>query len=634
MKFLKKVQPQLLLAPKLDLLIVSLIGLLFSFSMSPSQNASLGLTSTDDSPILPATALNDIANDSSFKISSPENSVILMWTTITKWLPAIMYRFLGIDPEIFHTVFVFSQITLILIGTFRLSESLKNSREISYLAIGLLIIYESYFINMGAYGGQTFMPYTTWISVGPLLFSWANYIEGTRKRAFAYLILGTLIHPAMGLMMAILLFVTFAISKKLSNVRSYLKEGLLVFVPVGIIGILGTMPLRLEQYRPTPESWQKLDVFHWAAWNLYDNQVYFQQSKYALIFILSILAITIYFRDTLKNVFALTLLVITISLVCVLAQALFYTLNVRQISSINLSRITIFTSILLTIIGARIFSSLINSKAETKNWLLSGSMIFILLFSSSLTLMILSLLVLIHSFINKNPMKLNILLLSTSLIILCLYLSNLFDINKDTGNLFWQEGNFFIPATLSNRALYNYLGSKAIFVIAILYIAFILLKRNQYIKHFAVMFVLILSLSTIVGRLDLSIERQQQSQDWINLQIWAKNNSSSGETFLSTGETNLHGGWTTLTRRYLVNADSNEGGNLYLFSKSDKQYEILRSQIVSDPNEIKDIDDFEMYIERLASNVDARFLISSDKLRNLKFPTAYSNSKYVIYIVR
>ena len=87
------------LPEKLDLFWVSVGGLCYSFALSPSRIESLALTSGDDGPIFPAVAFKNVDFFSTIGISSISNQVVLMWTTSTKWIPALAYKFLGINPE-------------------------------------------------------------------------------------------------------------------------------------------------------------------------------------------------------------------------------------------------------------------------------------------------------------------------------------------------------------------------------------------------------------------------------------------------------------------------------------------------------------------------------------------------------
>lgn len=616
---------------KLDLLWVSVVGLFFSFALSPSRVESLALTSSDDGPIFPAVALKNADFFSMLAISSISNQVTLMWTTSTKWIPALAYQFLGVNPDLFHIFFVYSQITLILLGTFRLSQSFGFSRTVSYLSVFLLVIYESYFINMGAYGGQTWMPYTTWIAVGPLLFSWANAVENNRFKSIMLLAIGTLIHPGMGLSAAILIVVTkIVLFPHISNLER-IKEYFSILGVVGTISFFTTFPLRLEQFKPIPTTWQQLEVFHWAAWNLTNGQIYFQQSKYAVIFTLSTISIATLFRVELKKVYQLSIIVIVTTAISVLIQAIMYTINIREISSINLSRTTIFSSIFLTIITSKILSLLFNKVSNQKIRNVSPFLIFSIVFPSSASLLFSNIVVSFYTYKLEESKKYFKLVVFGTLIIFILYLGNLLDINKDTGETYLRDLNFYIPSTISLRAIQSFLHGLTIFLLLATLLTIIFFGKKDLLKLTASTLVLCLFAVTVVGRYQLSNIRLKDNSDWINTQLWAKDNSSQKDIFIFTGEYNLYGAWTTLTRRVLINADSNEAGGLYLYSKQDKEYELIRRGIREYPVPYFEIENFENYILDLAETFDAKYLISSHSHLEYTFPKMYSNSSYTIY---
>ena len=619
------------LPEKLDFLWVSGVGLCFSFALSPSSIESLALTSSDDGPIYPAVALKNADYFSSFGISSISNQVTLMWTSSTKWIPALAYKFLDINPELFHALFVYSQITLILVGTFRLSRAFRFSREVSYSSVLLMIIYESYFINMGAYGGQTWMPYTTWIAIGPLLFSWANAVEDNRIRSIMLLAIGTLVHPGMGLSAAILIVVSHSI---LYPSNGYLERlrGIFAFIgTVGIISFFTTLPLRLEQFKPSPKEWQELEVFHWRAWDLTNNQSYFQQSKFAVIFTFSIILIATLFRPQLGKVYQLSIGVVSTAILGVLTQAIVYSLNIREISSINLARITIFSSIFLTIIMSKILSLLLSNINNRRIHNMSPILVFSILFPSSASLLFSSVIVCFYEYKSKQSKKYFRILTLVTLIISILYISNLLDVNKDSGETFIKELNFFIPHTISIRALQSLLdGSTNILMLVVLLILFYLGKGNL-LKFTSIILILGLSMVTVFGRYQLSNIRFAENSDWINAQLWTRHNSSPTDLFIFTGDYNTYGAWTTLTQHVIINADSNEAGGLYLYSKKDKEYELIRSSIREHPVPYFEIENFQKYIFDLAGSFNANYLVSSHTDVEYKFPKLYSNSSYTIY---
>jgi hypothetical protein len=98
---------------KYDLYVVTLIGVINSYALSPSITNSLGITSLEDGPIEPSVVYKDptaFIND--FHASDFQR---LMWTTSTKWIPAMLYKYLNIDPIFPHVLLIYAQTILILV---------------------------------------------------------------------------------------------------------------------------------------------------------------------------------------------------------------------------------------------------------------------------------------------------------------------------------------------------------------------------------------------------------------------------------------------------------------------------------------------------------------------------------------
>ena len=183
--------------PRFDLLIVFTLGALGSFALSPSLTDSLGTTSYDDGPVQPALAIKDPSNFEGDLLA--KRYTVLMWTSSTKWIPALLYKYLSIDPVIFHFLFTQLQTILILVGSFLLARALTSSRAIAYLSVFFVINLSPYFDNFAWYGDQFFMPYPTWCAIGPILIGWSYALEQKNKQEFSWLVVGCSIHPAMGL---------------------------------------------------------------------------------------------------------------------------------------------------------------------------------------------------------------------------------------------------------------------------------------------------------------------------------------------------------------------------------------------------------------------------------------------------
>jgi hypothetical protein len=323
-----------------------------------------------------------------------------------------------------------------------------------------------------------------------------------------------------------------------------------------------------------------------------------------------------------------------VTAISVIAQAFFYTFNLRQFSSINFARTTIFSSVLLTIIASKILLVILEGLNKQKISKTSTLFIFTLLFPGGLSLLISNVFMAANLYKSKQSKKLMGVIYGLIFVVLFFYISNLFDTNKDTERTFIKDFNLYVPSTLSLRATYAYFDTFAnVFILALFILLLYLWKTKGGAKFLSISLIVGLVLLTIFGRFSLSNVRFKENSDWINAQLWAKNNSAATDVFIHTGKYNLYGAWTTLTKRIIIDADSNDGGALYLYSKFDRKYELIRDSIKPRSDSFFEGDEFEKYVMVLAENFGAYYLVSSRSDTKYSFPIVYSNVKYTIYEV-
>ena len=86
-----------------DILKVFFLCCLNAYCLTPSITNSLRITSLDDGPIQPA-----LAYKYPEYFETDANAVrylLLMWTSSTKWFPAVAFKYLSIDPVFFSRNF-------------------------------------------------------------------------------------------------------------------------------------------------------------------------------------------------------------------------------------------------------------------------------------------------------------------------------------------------------------------------------------------------------------------------------------------------------------------------------------------------------------------------------------------------
>jgi hypothetical protein len=621
---------QFTIKEKYDLYAVTLIGIINSFALSPSITNSLGITSLEDGPIQPSIVYKDptvFTND--FHASEFQR---LMWTTSTKWIPAILYKYLNIDPIFPHVLLIYAQTILMLVGTFYLATSLFKSRLTSYISVAFIIMFSPYFNNFASYGDQFFMPYGTWISIGPLLLAWANALDNKRKKTFIWLLVGASIHPAMALCasFAILAFEYFS---KLDY--KIVKKVLILFSPAILFSFIAVLVRRSVTAETIPEEWYLglKQVFHWYAWKLNPSTPYFETTTYTILLIFSTYILTqsniFNFSFKIRNN---TQKLVVFFVLLYLLQAASFQLGVAELFSISFGRFSIFTSVYSIIIFAFCISFLVEKNTDFKKVFLSSIIIFCLLIPSFLNFAILGLVLLFNNVKErKSDQRFN--LISTIFILVS------FVFGKTNYNDSWWSGSIFqfIPNAL--RTVPNYLPLKMIenvsmysWLLILLVILFYNSKRiTIYRKPLIIAIIILFTILTLGGRYVLSERRDATHRDWVETQIWALNHSPKSSKFIVNSGFNVYESWTTLSRRPRLIADLS-AGFLYFYTKEDLIYDQKRSRLPSAPNSYSsDVKDLEFFYSSFKKEMGGDYLVWKNDATKINLSVVYSNDSFTIY---
>lgn len=617
---------------KYDLYVVILVGLINSFVLSPSITSSLGITSLEDGPIQPSIVYKDptiFIND--FHASEFQR---LMWTTSTKWVPAILYKYLNIDPVFPHVLLMYTQTILILVGTFCLANSLFKSRITSYISVAFVIMFSPYFNNFASYGDQFFMPYGTWISIGPLLLAWANAIDNKWKKTFIWLLIGASIHPAMALCasFAILAFEYFS---KLDY--KTIKKVLILFFPAILFSFNAVLVRRSATAQTIPEEWYLglKQVFHWYAWKLDPSTTYFETTTYTILLIFSTYILTqsniFNFSFKIRNN---TQKLVLCFILLYLLQAASFQLGMAELFSISFGRFSIFTSVYSIIIFAYCISFLVEKNTYIKKVFLSSILIFCLLIPSFLNFAILGLILLLNNVKGKkSDQRFNFISIIFILVSIVFGRANYNDS--------WWSGSIFqfIPSAL--RTVPNYLPLKMLENISMyswLLILFVLLlynsrKISKYRNFLIITIVILFTILTLGGRYVLSERRDATHKDWVETQIWALNHSPKSSKFIVNSGFDVYESWTTLSRRPRLIADLS-AGFLYFYTKEDAIYDQKRARLPSAPSSYSSsIKDLEFFYSSFRKEFGGDYLVWENNATKLDLNVAYSNKNFTIYIL-
>jgi hypothetical protein len=629
--------------PRFDLLIVFALGALGSFALSPSLTDSLGTTSYDDGPVQPALAIKDPSNYEGDLLA--KRYTVLMWTSSTKWIPALLYKYLSIDPVIFHFLFTQLQTILILVGSFLLARALTSSRAIAYLSVFFVINLSPYFDNFAWYGDQFFMPYPTWCAIGPILIGWSYALEQKNRQQFSWLVVGCSIHPAMGLCGSTLILVS-TYRHKLREINKFVEHFVFSFSPAILFSSVSWFISKGYSATSAPDGWKEgtKEVVHWFAWKLVPNtdESLFQQTSYAIILFLT--SFVLLHSSLLRNTDELR--VITRNSLIVFGlfyaiQAIGYSANIRSIYSFSFGRISIFTSIFAVIILAKYLIE-INKSEEFEVSNKTRIFITILLLIPSFFNLIFIGLITLWNALKMEPRDLRkvylfgIYIILTLIFLLSNFSKSWFGIPK-----FWNllESTYLVPnfflIKVAQFIFGKYLFLAYLLLIAIsLYVFFWLMKnRNKKNREFLIFsIVIVLTLGTFFSRYVQSRDRAENDRDWIKTQVWVRDSTSLGSKFILDGKYDTYYSWTTLSKRARILSDKDAAANfLYIYSKDDEAFQEIRSKLPPAPSLTGDRKSTEEFYLKFSQTIGGDYLVRRLSDTPLSWKPVYENAKFKIY---
>lgn len=622
------------ISKRIDFWIISTVGVINAYCLTPSITNSLGITSLEDGPIQPSLVFeNPSAFTNDFRASEFQR---LMWTTSTKWLPAILYKYFSVDPTIFHVFMTYSQTVLMLVGVFYLASALGESRLVSYISVGFIIMFSPYFNNFASYGDQFFMPYATWISIGPLLIAWAYALKRKQKHSICWLIVAASIHPAMTLCASFAIAATSINNFQLK--KSSLSYSLKLFSPALFFSLISAIISFLSTAETIPENWFEgtREVLHWYAWKLNPaDEVTFETTSYSIILALTALLIsnvrfldlTLEFRNRIRIV---TILFILMYLI----QAITYHLNLRLLYSISFGRYSIFSAIFVVIVFATLISHQFKDSPNRQEKTTSSIIVLCLLIPSFINLAVLSILLFFIDFRSKlRTRAFSFLNLLFAIVFVFFARANY---NKK-----WLEGDIanFLPNGFRNVP--NYLPLRMLenisiysWVLIVLLTFVYSLQSKKAIRALTIGSVILsFTLLTLTGRYILSERRSVAHADWIATQVWAQANTPKESKFIINSGLDVYESWTTLSKRPRLVADLT-AGFLYFYTKEDAQYDLLRSELPISPNPSSDSESQEEFYNQFRTKIGGDYLVWKNSDTKLSYPVKYSNNKFTIYSLK
>lgn len=183
--------------PYLDQFCLAILAGISTYLLIGDLGVRLANTSTDDGLVSYSYFLKfpeRFALDANLRNWAPAGLASML-----NWLPAVLFKYAGIEPEIFFGLFVFLQNILLVLAMHRLAMVMTGSREAALISAVFTLAFRPHWGNMGLFADLDWMPYGAWMALPFLVFAGAYALERRLGMTAGMLLIGGLIHPILGL---------------------------------------------------------------------------------------------------------------------------------------------------------------------------------------------------------------------------------------------------------------------------------------------------------------------------------------------------------------------------------------------------------------------------------------------------
>jgi hypothetical protein len=589
-----------------------LIGVFYQYLSVLEINSSLALTSMDDGPVIPylLTKRFDLFFEDYWSLSWWQ----LRWTSSSKWIPALLgYLNIDINGQLLQIIFLAFQGMFLTLGVYVLSYSIIKNRILSLLIVVFFCVTRPHFNNWAFYGDQEFMPYVTWLALGPLMLGLGLKILNKNRLAVFFIALGSSLHVSMGIVFGIAIFAyscfqNYKIDKKIEVMNNAkILLGPIIFFVMGYLSLI-TVNINYENIDDIKSL---LVNQHYRAWIINPNEKSYLLTTQSLLMAFLLIGIIYTFVNLYdaKHIYSYNIyfkFIIFINILFYLFQAIFYTLGITKLASVSWGRVSLVLIISLFII----ILDLVNREIIVKeNYSFQDRIILLLtlgifLLGSKIS-MIIFLVILILFLFKKNVDKSkefkrnyfvsNGITVSLGLLGTLIYLISLIDLRiveiyKQVLNVVFNFNGsrtiiyLMYELLVDSQQSYVTLGilSIDIFISAVLFILifFIFIGRKN-IKLLSMIIIFGVSLLGIQNKYAETQNRNNRYETYKDVQLWAKWNSSKEETFVVEQGASTYGAWGTLSERPRLITSLQEGQQ-YLYTKRNKQRNIERLRILNE----------------------------------------------------
>ena len=115
--------------------------------------------------------------------------------SMLNWLPALLFKYAAVPPELLFWAFTFLQSVLLAVAMYRLAMVMVANREAALIAAVFTLAWQPHWWNAALFADLYWMPYGAWSALPFFLFAGAFALQLRLVPTVLGLFVGGLIHP-------------------------------------------------------------------------------------------------------------------------------------------------------------------------------------------------------------------------------------------------------------------------------------------------------------------------------------------------------------------------------------------------------------------------------------------------------
>ncbi|MDP1671517.1 MAG: hypothetical protein Q8L65_00200, partial [Burkholderiales bacterium] len=226
----------------LDQICLAVLVCISTYLLIGDLGVRLANTSTDDGLVAYSYFLKypeRFAQDANLRNWAPVGL-----TSMLNWLPAVLFKYVGIPPDFFYGLFIFLQNILLALAMYRLAIVMTGSRESALITAVFTLAFRPHWWNMGLFADLDWMPYGAWTALPFLIYAGAYALERRIAMTVSMLLIGGLVHPILGLFAGAMFGAYWVLLSLREKELRELVRSVVAFSVTGFVFLLPVMLVR------------------------------------------------------------------------------------------------------------------------------------------------------------------------------------------------------------------------------------------------------------------------------------------------------------------------------------------------------------------------------------------------------